>query len=229
MQVSTYYGSGRSRAEYVDLALEKVPEHLRENEADLRLTRWFDYRFMTPAEATSLFAAEYRHAYIEAFKRTRDIRKAHEIRPFSPEDIFASKELSAMWQARQAADEIGCKYDFYLRFAFLRFEHRGWRFFPRANHLSAEELVLDARDAWFVECRASLQVARLPLYRADAYDALPEQREYYEWLCGQVKQREHPHLALAGLVYDSGAMPEAFATEHFTQDTLRKARLYATK
>lgn len=229
MQVSTYYGSGRSRDEYVSLALTKVPEHLRESEAELRQTRWFDYRFMTPAEATYLFAAEYRHAYIEAFKRSRDIRKANEIRPFQPDDIFASKELNAMWQARQAADSIGCKYDFYLRFAFLRFEHRGWRFFPRANHLSAEELILDARDAWAVECRASLQVARLPIYQAAQFDQLPEQREYYDWLCAQVKMREHQHLALSGLVYENGVLPEAIALEHFGEKILQKARIFLQK
>jgi hypothetical protein len=227
MQVANFYGSDKSRDEYTFLALTKIPEHLRENEAELRTTRWFDYRFMTPAEATYLFAAEYRHAYIEAFKRTRDIRKADTINPFAPPDIFDSKELNAMWQARQSADAIGCKYDFFLRFAFLRFEHRGWRFFPRANHLSAEELVLDIRDAWATECRASLQVARLPIYQAAAFDQLPEQNEYYTWVCGQVKQREHPYLALSGLVYTSGVLPEAVAKEHFPQEVLNRAKKFA--
>lgn len=227
MQVATYYGSDKSRDEYVTLALTKIPEHLRENEAELRTTRWFDYRFMTPAQATYLFAAEYRKAYIDAFARTRDIRKAEEIRPFSPDDIFDSKELNAMWQARQAADAIGCKYDFFLRFAFLRFEHRGWRFFPRANHLSAEELVLDIRDAWGTTCRASLQTAALDTFQAAAFDQLPEQSEYYTWLCSQVRQREHPHLALSGLVYTNGVMPEQVASEHFTQEIMKRAKIFA--
>jgi hypothetical protein len=227
MQVQTYHGSGKSRNEYQALAVTKIPQHIRENEAELRTSRWFDYRFMTPAEATYLFAAEYRHAYIEAFKRTRDIRTADKVRPFSPDDIFESKELTAMWQARQAADMIGCRYEFFLRFAFLRFEHRGWRFFPRANQLSPEELVLDIRDAWATECRASLQVAQLPIYRAEAYAGVPEQDEYHEWLCGQVKHREHPHLALSRLVYSDPILPEQVAEKHFSAEILKRAKIFA--
>lgn len=227
MQVETYFGSGKFRNEYHQLALEKIPQGLRDQEAELRQTRWFDYRFMTPAEATYLFAAEYRHAYIEAFKRTRDIRKAETINPFSPADIFDSKELNAMWQARQAADAMGCKYDFFLRFAFLRFEHRGWRFFPRANQLSSEELALDARDAWATVCRASLQTAVLPIFKADQFDQLPEQTEYYDWLCKQVQQREHPHMALANLVYTNGDLPESIAAQHFDEAVLKRAKTFA--
>ena len=227
MQVSTYFGSGKPRNEYLQLALTKIPQGLRDEEAELRTTRWFDYRTMTPTEATYLFAAEYRHAYIEAFKRTRDIERAETVNPFTPEDIFDSRELTVMWQARQAADSIGCKYDFFLRFAFLRFEHRGWRFFPRANHLSSEELVLDARDAWKTVCRASLQVAVSPMYKSGAFDQLPEQNEYYTWLCDQVKQREHPYMALSQLVYTDHGLPEFFASQHFNEATMKRSKTFA--
>lgn len=227
MQVAEYYGSGFTDQEYFQMALALIPVGLREQEAELRTTRWFDYRFMRPAEATYLFAAEYRHAYIEAFKRCRDIRTADKVRPFTPDNIFESKELNSMWQARQAADAIGCKYNFFLTFAFKRFEHRGWRHFPRANHLAAEELCLDIRDAWATECRASLQVAELPLYRADKFADLPEQHEYYAWLCGQVKQREHPYLALSRLVYTDPILPESIAQNYFDASVLKRAQNFA--
>jgi hypothetical protein len=43
MQVSTYFGSDKTRDEFTTLALTKIPEQLRDNEAELRTTRWFDY------------------------------------------------------------------------------------------------------------------------------------------------------------------------------------------
>lgn len=228
MQVNFYYGSGKSRDEYMRLALMKIPQALRDNEAELRQQRWFDYRHLTPAEATYLFAAEYRHAYVEAYKRQRDIRTAEHIRPFAPDDIFACKELNAMWQVRQAADSIGCKYDFYLRFVFDRFAQRGWRYLPRPNQMASEELVLDIRDAWHIECAASLQVAELALYRAAAYNDTPEQNQYYDWLCMQIMQRNHPHLALARVVYDEPILPATEAVKRVPPALLSKAAKFQT-
>lgn len=223
--VTEYFGSHLSAREYW-LAEMGIHEAHREDEAGLRELRWFDYRHMLPAQATYLFAAQYRFEYIEAYKRTVDIRTAHLVSPFSPEDVFKSSELVSMWLARREADRIGCKYDFYLRTIFERFPDRGWRNLPRPNQLYAEELVLDIEDFWKRRCREVLQLADAPFFFADRYVAHPDQDAYHTWVVGQIKQREHKHLTLAR-VLKNNILPLELAGQEFGVDVLNRAVRFA--
>src|SRR6185437_1091760 len=47
------------------------PDHLR-IEPELFESKWFDYRFLSPAEATEKFADAYRQKYQEAWRRYMD-------------------------------------------------------------------------------------------------------------------------------------------------------------
>jgi hypothetical protein len=226
-QVKNWFGQDKSRDACDVLALCSIPQKFRDNEADLRGSRWFDYRQMNPVEATYLFAGEYRQATKTWHAKVRDLPSAERARGFVPDDLFASKELIAMWLARQAADKIGCKYDFFLNYAFKNFTERGWRWLPRPNQLYAEELVLDIETGWRVECAASLQLASDPFYHADAYAGLPEQDAYHEYVVAQIKQREHHYLTLSSVVYARKALPEAVALVHFPEAVVKRAKQIA--
>lgn len=224
--LTNYFGSDLTKQQYWMLELNRVHELHRQDEAGLLSSRWFDYRMMSPAQATYLFAAHYAHEYLETYKRIRDIRTVESVSPFAPEDIFASKELTPMWLARQEADRLGVKYDFFLHYAFDRFADRGWKAMPRPNQLYGEELLLDIRDAWQRRCREVLQLAENPFFFEIAYVAHPDQDRYYAWVVEQIKMREHKHMALARVLKDK-ILPRELAGQEFGIDTLKRALLFA--
>lgn len=219
--VSEYFGKDITPQESWRLEMS-IHEMHRENESDLRASRWFDHRDLLPAQATYLFAAQYRNEYISSYSKTVDIRTTNAISPFSPQDIFRSSELIPMWLARRAADQIGCKYDFYLRFAFQRTYDRGWKNLPRPNQLFGEEVTLDAADAWKQRCRDVLQLAESPFFEIGAYVGHPDQDAYHAWVVAEINKREHKHLTLAA-VFKKGHLPQAIAEQHFGTSVVNRA------
>lgn len=164
------------------------PSH-REHQADLMRKRWFDYRLMHPVLATYWFAHLYqehtRLFYIECV----DIRTAEDARGFSPDDIFMSRDMTSMWLARSAADELGLPYEFVLRFAKKRFLERAMRSFPRPNQLYGEEFELDVRDAWEEQLRRQLTFAKLPRFRASNFRGELDQAQHVNFIVAQIRSR----------------------------------------
>lgn len=222
-QVKSYFGSDKSAEECWLIELARIDETHRLEEPELYQTRWFDYRHLTPAQATYLFAEWYRRVYLTSYEQTRDIRTVDDATPFEPDDIFESRDMTAMWLARQSADRLGCRYDFYLRFCFTRASERGWRHLPRPNQLYAEELVLDVADAWGQRCRDILQVAEAPRFTAAEFVGHPDQQSYYDWLCNQLASRPNPQYGLSTLLFTRKILQPAFAAKRFSRELLAKA------
>lgn len=222
--LADYFGKNIDAADCWQLEMSLHEQH-REREADLRANSWFDYRNLLPAQATYLFAAHYRHEYLEAYKRTVDIRTVDQVNPFKPADIFKSADLVPMWLARREADRIGCKYSFYLRFCFHRFPDRGWKNLPRPNQMYAEELVLDIEDAWKQRCREVMQLAESPFFAVDHYVGHPDQDAYHAWVVGQIKKREQKHLALARILKNK-VLPYELAGREFGPEVMKRAELF---
>lgn len=220
------FASSLTRDDSWMLELAHIPAELREDEAALQSSRWFDYRHLLPAQATLLFATTYEEVYREKYAQLRDYRDAHKVAPLRGQDIFKSTDLLPLWRARQAADRIGCRYDFYLRFAFDRAWERGWAYMPRPNQLYGEDLVLDVADAWAELRRASLQLARSERFKMARYNGHPDQDAYHDYLIEQVRDREHPHLVLARLIYREKCLPAELAGEQFGSEVLRRAYLH---
>lgn len=221
--VTDYFGKDITQDESWQLEM-RVNQIHREDEAGLQRSRWFDYRNLLPAQATYLFAAQYRHEYLSAYRHSVDIRTVDQVRPFSPDDIFRSPELISMWLARREADRIGVKYDFFLSCAFGRFYNRGWRSFPRPNQLYAEELVLDIRDTWKARCAEVLTLAENPFFLAENYVGHPDQDQYRLWLVAQVNTREHKHMTLSRLIR-AGHLPVEVASKFFDQSVIKRATM----
>jgi len=221
-----YYGEKITRDDSWMLEIAKIPEELRLEEPELTHERWFDYRHLLPAQATYLFSAIYDEVYRDQHAVAKDLFEAQSITPLLVDDIFDSAELTAMWKARQAADRIGCRYEFYLRVAFKRFFDRTWRNFPRPNQLYGEELVLDIADEWGRAKRATLQLAKDKRFSIDAYSGHPDQIAYHAYLVEQIKEREHQHMLLARLVFKERVLPLEVAGEHFSVDVLKRAKYF---
>lgn len=222
----SHYGSTISRDDSWLLEIAHIPQELREQEAELGQSRWFDYRDLLPAQATYLFADFYDVVYREFYAMTRDYESAETVMTRIKEDVFASSELISFWRARQEADRIGCRYDFYLRFIFKRVWDRGHRMLPRPNQLYGEELVLDIKDAWEHTIAVTLQKASKPRFMQNAFVGHPDQTAYYTYLVEQIKKREHPYMLLARLVFKEKVLPEKIAGEHFGGDVLNRAKSF---
>lgn len=222
--VTQYFGKDLPKEDYW-MSEMTIHELHREEESALMQSRWFDYLQMLPAEATYLFAAQYRYEYLEAYKRVKDIGSVDTISPFSPENIFESADLTSMWLARREADSIGCKYDFYLRMSFDRFAGRGWKNLPRPNQIHSEELTQDITTAWKIRCREVLQLADNNFFFHESYIGHPNQDRYYSWVVEQIKIREHKHLAIAR-VLGAGIVSPEFAEREFGVDLVQRAKRF---
>ena len=208
------------------LEIAKIPETLRIAEPLLQSTRWFDYRTKTPAQLTYLFAERYEAMYREFYAKTRDAERADKITVMLHDDIFNSPELLCYWQARQAADTIGCNYDFYIRFCFERAWDRAWKYIPRPNQIYGEEILLDATTAWKNQLKYSLSLAKLDRYKNADYAGHPDQDAYHSYLVQQINSREQKHMILARLIVKEKCLPLSVAKAHFNKALLYQALSY---
>lgn len=214
-----------SKRDYWLLEMNHIHAAHRADETEVQSKRWFDYRRMTGAEATYLFAEHYRHQYLESYKQTKDIRTVDSIAPFAPADIFESNDLTSMWLARQAADSICCKYGFYLHHVFNVFTTRGWQNLPRPNQIYSEELVMSVNTAWQKRCSEILQIAEHEFFSAPSYISHPDQLDYYEWLIAHIKMRENKHIAISGLL-ERNILPKEIVIESFGLEVYKRALMF---
>lgn len=223
--VESFFGQELTEVECWEREAKLHPSH-REGESDLIQRRWFDYRHLLPAQATYLFAAQYQHEFREAYKRVKDIASADALQPLA-KDIFTSDDLISIWLARRDADQIGCKYDFYLRFVFNRFASRGWKNLPRPNQVYSEEISHDASGAWADHCRDVLQLAERSFFTLGEFVDHPDQHDYHRWVIGQIKRRDHKHLTIARVL--NRVLPPEMVAQEFGGEMLRRAQLLATQ
>jgi hypothetical protein len=177
-------------------------------------------------QATYLFAHEYAQAVRRAYAQQKDIRKLDEVKGFAVEGLFESRELTAMWRARQAFDAIGCRYAYGLDFIFRRFCERGWKVFPRPNQLYAEEIILDVRDAWRAECKAVMQLAKDARFNAANFTGHPDQIAYQAWQIAQVKTRGGNRAMLIARLLQEHVLTEAAVAAEFGDSVLAQAKRF---
>ena len=166
------------------------PEHI-EAEAELMLTKWPAYRFMSPIEATDLFHTAYVDGYKHYHRQNADRDEA--------EGIQIGKKLkrhkqtahyTQVWVARQKADMLGMPYPAYIEFAFkFAGERKDRKYAPQPNQLGPNP---KTKDAWHAKLnefwdddRYKLALSRmepLPQYAVEFDLGLPAQRRYREEL-----------------------------------------------
>lgn len=92
-----------------------IKAELLAKEGGLQQSKWVEYRYMTPLEATERFAHEYIAAYRRVYARHFDAKVAA-----NKQAIYANfgqnskAEITSLWIARQYADERGIPYDVFL-------------------------------------------------------------------------------------------------------------------
>jgi len=238
---SEIFGLDRGLVDNEVLAISKVDHKLLKLEADLYETKWWDYRHLHPVAATYAFAHEFNKAYQFIVKRCRDLERGQYMKGFKGEDIFEPKitkrrnkttgqtetkesdEIVAFWKARQSADRLGIRYDFYIRKAMMWAEDRNYRNIPRPIHLYSVGLVEHLTACWIEERKARLQSADDESYLIENYSAHPDQDAYQEWALEQVAHRQHKDFALHHYL-QRGQIQAQLAESRFGNDTVRRAK-----
>lgn len=187
--------------------------------------KWYDYRQLHPARATALFMESYKDAHAKVMQRRIDIGRA----PFSigikKQPLFAQSQgtLNGLWKARQMADRMCMRYDFYNHTTLLLAEQRCWRFLPRPNQLYNKDLLPLLQEKWGEEIRANIQVATDPRFLAENYQGDPDQLKYVGFLLLQAGLKPNRDLALNSLINRHGALPEKIARKRFGNGIVDKA------
>lgn len=192
------------------------------HEAKLFSTKWFDYRHLHPTKATYLYAAAYMQAYSSEMQVRFDVVRGKYMLPLkgAKDDIFnaKSRDYTALWKGRQAADSLGIPYDFYCRAVMRWAEESGWRYLPRSAQMYSTKVKDMMHDAWLEECKIRTILPSSEFYRADRFEGHPDQIAFRMHLKNTVLSREHPELLLNRLIERDRALDQLSAIEMFGKD-----------
>lgn len=185
-------------------------------EADLMALKWFDYRHMTPLQATRLYIQAYTDAYSRFVREVQDIELARVISPTNIDSIFrklalgsgpkftnGKSQLKSAWHGRQVADLLGVPYDVYVNKAMeLRLRYWNRAQLPQMRHLYGEMIIDRMPGEWFELQGASLYLSDHPAYLVQNYCGTQAQNDYHEWLFRQAEMRPDKPAIMARFIND---------------------------
>jgi hypothetical protein len=199
----------------------------RIDERELHDLKWFDYRFMSPREATLKFREEFQTVYRQKYARNIDTEEAPRkfgVRRGDPESHKA--EFTSLWRARQSADLVGAPYDIFLNAAFDILLRGHFERMPAPNQFyrkHAEKIAIAVRDHWDELCGTRFMYATLPQYQEASFFGLPAQIAHRVWVIEQIKKL-HSNHALGRACFTLRILPEAQARAAFGDERLEMAR-----
>ena len=198
-------------------------------EVSLMQTKWFDYRQLTPVQATYLFAHYYRDAFKRFFRMHVNHASAEYVKPLKDEDLFKNKQVtvSGLWRARQHADAMGVPYEEYLADAFERAMKTQRERLPLTTQLYTDNVLEFVQERWEQRQRAKLYVAESDLYRNDNYLGLTAQDAHHEWLFAQAEKRPNRIEILNDLIYRREKLPEEKMIARYEPDQVKQIQEYA--
>jgi hypothetical protein len=169
-----------------------VPNKLQAFDKELFGIKWWDYRFMSPCEATMNYIDTFGQESRKIYSRDIDSVVAQHIGVMNKEKMLAglmkneekSKRLfSGFWRGRQVADAIGMPYSIYI-YEALSQRMRRWQraYLPSASQVYQEGDVERVAARW-EELKASrVYYADHHLYLSQNYQGSSVQKAYSEYL-----------------------------------------------
>lgn len=187
-----------------------IPKKVQTFDSDLFTTKWFDYRRMTPVQATSTYIKVYSEIYRDIYARDIDYERAKHVRPTTVTDLFAAlgrgetrakRKLTGFWRGRQVADALGMPYELYVEHAFT-FRMRRWQraYLPQPEHLYHEFDVEKIQVLWEELQEGRLYLPEDPAYLAQNYRDVPYQNDFHEWLFKQARLRSDEAWTLSTVI-----------------------------
>lgn len=168
-------------------------------ERELYLTKWFDYRFISPMEATQRFADVYIKIYQDIWRQEFDRDAAASKKALASGGLFHShREFALLWGARQEADVLGTPYELHIRHAMDIKLRLGWKKPPRPNQLcgikKAEKMVPALQKRWD-ERMEIMRFTELPVYRAENFVAFHAQLDHQAYILDRLATHGNRKLA----------------------------------
>lgn len=208
-----------------------VPKPLMKHELELYATKWFDYRELTPVQATRRYIDVYGDIYRRHFSTNVDSKIAQYIKPITIERIWKGlgegnrrtrREFTGCWRGRQVADALGMPYHIYIDLA-LTYRLRFWkqRNLPQPFHLYGEWDVEKIQGKWEEMQATRLYLSEEPAYIAQNYRGVAHQKDYHEWLMKQAFLRSNPPAFLARFINDD-ILPLDKVEARYDADTLER-------
>lgn len=202
-----------------------IRKEWRDYEGPLYSTKWYDYRFMHPVQATFLYAHEYAIAYRRFYRSTIDRKAAEHIKIIKDPDIFKidKKILSGLWRGRQHADAMCIPYDQYIDLAMTaRLSYWNQRHLPPCFQLYSELVVQTVEREWADRQAGILFFGKHGEFRMPRYIGTPTQNDHHEWLLEQVVLRGS-NLNVLGDLMRSELLPAEKITLRFGNDVAERA------
>lgn len=186
-----------------------------QDESQLMMTRWFDYRFMSTVEATMTFGDHYT-AGLRRHVRTHIDRDLAETVSGIKSGVPTARAawFTALWRARARTDAMFVPYDLLIDFSFdfSSRRKRYWTMLPHQLHASSKNA-----EAWrkvFDEAvedllpRRMRTMADMPHYRVENDLDLPAQRHFRDLMLSEMRN-EH-------LMLDEQIADRVFIKRHLT-------------
>ncbi|AWI87861.1 hypothetical protein C0214_05840 [Methylobacterium sp. DM1] len=192
----------------------------------LAQTKWFDYRFLSPAEATLLFVEEYQRTFRQWW-RVFDSAEVDKKRGIAANGLFHSRKgFSEFWTARAHADLMGVPYRIYISTAMeVALRRAKQTRLLRAGQLRREDCVRAIEKRWEEELAGGgCWLSELPHYRAENDCALPDQIAHQEHVAQTARKRSNFRLALGMAIDGLRVLPVEKAETAFDAELIVSAR-----
>lgn len=188
--------------------LANIPKRLLAHEKELFGTKWFDYRFMTPFQATMKYVDEFVNVGRMIYRREIDLERSQHITiPSSLTiqrklktgiDTKTKSALTGYWRGRQVADALGMPYADYIHHAMSN-RMRMWQrsYLPKPTQLYGEDIVEKVQSAWIEMKEASFYYAEHHAFMLQNYSGLPCQNDYHEFLFEQARATTNEFFHIA--------------------------------
>ena len=144
------------RLQKLAIARSLIPPKFLTGEPKLLTKKWFDYRFLSPLEATLQFGAAYREGVRKYVHKNLDRDLAQRVEgvsvalPSAPTSTFTQ-----LWAARQRADEFCIPYEEFIEFSFAFAAGRKRQMAPTPIQLHANPTTEYAWHAEFEKFKAN--------------------------------------------------------------------------
>lgn len=180
------------------LAYTHISRRRHAFDTELFNTKWFDYRFLTPFEATMKFVDEFQIVAREQYAANFSFHRAKHIWLQSSITLIGrlkssepktKRAFSGFWRARQVADALGMPYRLYIDLAMTQ-RLRNWNrtYLPDPCQLYDDRDVEKVRLRWEEIQQATFHFSDHHAYIAQNYQGLQVQNDYHDFLFKQANE-----------------------------------------
>lgn len=192
----------------------------------LAQTKWFDYRFLSPIQATQFFVEEYQRIFRWKWRLNFNSADADKKRGTAAGGLFHDrKEFSGFWNARAHADLLGVPYEIYISTAMETALRRAkQKRLLRAEQMRQDDCVVAIQKRWDEELAGARWLSELPHYRAENDHSLPDQIAHQQHVASGARKRSNCSLALGAAIDELRVLPVETAETIYGTEFISRAR-----